>query len=84
MEARGPGCSREMLQLVTLNVGARLAQVELACRRITGELLGVPCRWRCRVLTLATGGIGAAASCKLTACAAGARRALGGAASAGV
>ena len=70
-----------MLQLVALNVRTRLAQVKLACRRVTGELLGVPCRWCGRPLTLGTRGAGAAASCKLTAVAAGARRALGGAAS---
>ena len=71
-----------MMQLVALDMRTRLAQVELACRRITGELLGVPCRWCRRLLALATGGTGAAASCKLATIAAGARRAMGGAASA--
>ena len=71
-----------MLQLVALDVRTRLTKVKLACRWVAGELLGVPCWWRCRLLTLATRGIGAAASCKLTAFAAGAGRALGGAASA--
>ena len=71
-----------MLQLVALDVRTRLAQVKLACCWVTGELLGVPCRWRGRTLTLGTRRAGAAASCKLTAFAAGARRALGGAASA--
>ena len=59
-----------MLQLVPLDMGTRLAQVELACCRITGGLLGVPCKRRGGLLAIATWGTGAATSCKLAAIAA--------------